>query len=70
MKKSNQKGKAYNIYLNDNIAQRIDEMADQMGISRSALISVMANQYIQGIDTINVLKATTSLIEKEVKLNG
>lgn len=64
-----QKGQRYNIYLNDNIANKIDAIAQEMGISRSATISMMATQYVNGINAIQTLQNITPLL-KEVQQNG
>lgn len=63
------KGQRYNIYMNDNIMSQIDNLAENMGISRSSMLAVMASQYINSLDAINTLKNATSLIE-EVQRNG
>ena len=63
------KGQRYNIYMNDNIMSQIDNLAENMGISRSSMLAVMASQYINNLDAINTLKNATSLIE-EVQRNG
>lgn len=63
------KGQRYNIYMNDNIMSQIDNLAENMGISRSSMLAVMASQYINSLDAINTLKNATALVE-EVQRNG
>lgn len=56
MKSQSKNGKAINIYLNNNICNEIDKMAENMGVSRSTMITIMAKQYIDGTNAISVLK--------------
>lgn len=56
MKSQSKNGKAINIYLNNNICNEIDKMAENMGVSRSTMITIMAKQYINGTNAISVLK--------------
>lgn len=56
MKSQSRKGKAINIYLNNNICSEIDKLAENMGVSRSTMITIMARQYVDGTNAISVLK--------------
>lgn len=56
MKSQSRNGRAINIYLNNNICSEIDKLAENMGVSRSTMITIMAKQYINGTNAISVLK--------------
>lgn len=56
MKSQSRNGRAINIYLNNNICNEIDKLAENMGVSRSTMITIMAKQYVDGTNAISVLK--------------
>lgn len=56
MKSQSRNGRAINIYLNNNICNEIDKLAENMGVSRSTMITIMARQYVDGTNAISVLK--------------
>ncbi len=66
MKSQSRNGKAINIYLNNNICNEIDKLAENMGVSRSTMITIMAKQYIDGTNAISVLKDAIEMSQKGV----
>lgn len=56
--------KKINININEEILDRLDKDAEQMGITRTALIMTMINNYYKGVDAMAVLSRITPLIEQ------
>lgn len=54
-----------NLNLNSQILERVDKDAQEMGITRTALISIMIKNYYDGRDVFSTLKQFVEL-QKEV----
>lgn len=56
--------KRINLNLNSEVLDRIDKDADEMGITRTALINMMINQYYKGNDAIAVLTELAPILKQ------
>lgn len=63
-----------NISIDENLVPKIDEVAKEMGLSRSAFLSVAVNQYIMQNDAMKMMSDMPALMKKleelEEKLNS
>jgi len=56
------------INLSDNMVKKVDLLADNYGVSRSALCSTIIGQYVYGVDTaVNALSEAIKTPKKETK---
>lgn len=63
-----------NISIDENLVPKIDEVAKEMGLSRSAFLSVAVNQYIMQNDAMKMMSDMPALMQKleelEEKINS
>lgn len=53
------------ITLSDNLLKNITDYADEVGITKSAAISVLLSQQFQQMNSIDILKVMTEYMESE-----
>jgi len=56
--------KRINLNINEEIIDRVDKDAEEMGLTRTALITLMINQYYKGVDTIALLSKLAPILEQ------
>ena len=55
------------INIGTNVLDKIDSYANEMGVNRSAAITFLCNQYLNGIEAMSTLKDTTKVLEENKK---
>lgn len=54
--------KRVNLYLDVELVKKLDEYAESRGISRTAAVSVILNEYFHGVVALDTLQAALKLI--------
>lgn len=66
--------KRANISLSDEVMDKVDERAEEMGLNRSAFITVAVNNYFLQEDAMRIAKEIPMFIQKideiEKRING
>lgn len=56
-----------NLYFDDEILKKVDNEAKQMGVSRTAVISMVVAQYLQQKKTLDVASNMMDMIKSNTK---
>ena len=57
------------ITLSDNLLKNLTDYADEVGITKSAAISVLLSQQFQQMESLKTLKTVTDIMESEKASN-
>lgn len=63
-------GKRINVYLNNQVIDKLDKGAEEIGIARSAFLAVIINHYFKGQETVSTLSRACDVIERGGVMNG
>ena len=61
---------AIGLRLNSDLLEKVDRYALNMGVNRTAAISVILSMYFESKESIEVLNNITNLVRKEEKLEN
>jgi predicted DNA-binding protein len=59
------KKRSISFTVNDDIENYLNNLSEKLGMNRSAVITMIINQYRQGNEALNTLKQSMQLIEEE-----
>lgn len=59
-----------NLYFDDEILKNVDNEAKQMGVSRTAAISMIVSQYLQQKKTVDVASNMMDIIKSNTNLDS
>jgi len=59
------KKKSISFSVNDELENYLNELSEKMGINRSSVITMIINQYRQGMQTVDALNKAMKMIEKK-----
>jgi predicted DNA-binding protein len=61
------KKRSISFTVTDEMEEYLNNLSNELGINRSAVITMIINQYKQGVDTINTLSKAMKMTEENKK---
>lgn len=55
------------ITFSKNVLEKIDKVSKELGINRSATVTLMANHYLRSENTVNATKESTEIVRKMIE---